>query len=305
MSITIEEHAASGIPTTVTIAVDGTECSTYPSRASLRIEGSFARRDGSRYPARDLAKLVDRLAFGFDEAKYRLDGVEVESVRHPGVCVSHRRATAHRCHECTSDAASGPAFPDREHVGPRTRTDGSFVLNLPLNLVFGFCEDHVGPVSGYRHEILLVRGGDAAVFAAAGVEQGTMTVAGISLLMPRAERVDSFRSKATFRRKRVHVYGNAETRVCGFGTFEWHIDAGEPVAGLTLAFNCPASIKNVRLNGRAPPVCGTQVMPYPGNTVFPFAETDRAIRIHAQFDDELPRGSVAHAVSRHPVSLLV
>ena len=62
---------------------------------------------------------------------------------------------------------------------------GSFSFGIPLQTIFGFCEDFTKVTYGMRHRLVLVRGDDSnAIFNDAGAAAGKVTLSKISWMMP-------------------------------------------------------------------------------------------------------------------------
>ena len=74
----------------------------------------------------------------------------------------------------------------RAYIVRKPNPLGSFSFGIPLEHVFGFCEDYDKVMYGMRHTLTLVRTGDAdAIFRGAAADAGKVKLSKISWMMPR------------------------------------------------------------------------------------------------------------------------
>ena len=72
-----------------------------------------------------------------------------------------------------------------EYIINNSNPKGSFSFKVPLNHIFGFCEDYDKVVYGFKHELTLTRNNDNdAIFKAGAVDPGKITLSKISHVMP-------------------------------------------------------------------------------------------------------------------------
>ena len=116
---------------------------------------------------------------------YSLGGMEIESLNHPGFATTMLGLAKY-----SLDYARGPGlmhrwYPDtstvaeennvgfaaqHNYVIKKTNPKGSFSFAIPLEHIFGFCEDYDKVMYGLRHTLTLVRTSDnGAIFKTAAL----------------------------------------------------------------------------------------------------------------------------------------
>jgi len=188
----------------ITITIENTDDFYHPRHSWLLIEGSLLKAaDDTAYVDADLITLTNNaMVYLFTNIKYTLAGQEIESVNHPGF-MSTMLAHAKHSADFTKGAGliqcwypdTGITAADDENVGfkirrsyvvrkPRPR--GTFSFAIPMEHVFGFCEDYNMVMYGMRHTLTLVRtDDDDAIYRAAGADAGRVKLSKISWMMPR------------------------------------------------------------------------------------------------------------------------
>jgi hypothetical protein len=184
------------------------------------------------------------LAYLFTNIRYSLNGMEIESVNHPGhastmlgsVKYSNDFAKGSGLIQCWyPDMGTTASVANADNVGFAIRQryiiqkpdpKGSFSFGIPLDHLFGFCEDYDKVMYGMRHTLTLVRSpnDNNAIFKAAAVaDVGKANITKISWMMPRVVPNDqakytlykNIESKATlnatFRMRQCHVVDIPQT----------------------------------------------------------------------------------------------
>ena len=183
----------------ITIRIENQDAYFHPHRSWLQIEGQLTTSAAAAYAGTDLVTLTNNgLMFLFENARYELSGKEIESVYHPGHATTILGLTKYpqdRLNQCwtldtgdgTAAAATNEGFKKRqEHIVKDSLPIGSFRFAVNLSHIFGFCEDYDKIMYGFVHSLTLVRAGnDNAIFRAAAVAAGKVSISSIKWMMPR------------------------------------------------------------------------------------------------------------------------
>jgi len=197
----------------ITITIENTDDFYYPRQSWLKIEGNLLKADGKLYGDDDLITLTNNgLMYLFTNIKYSLSGMEIESLNHPGVATTILGSLKH-----SSDFSKGPGlmqcwYPDtattaadanvgftirRGLIIQKPNPNGAFSFAVPLEDLFGFCEDYDKVVYGVRHTLTLVRTTDDndAIFRAEAAGAGKVQLTKISWMMPKVQPNDEMKYK--------------------------------------------------------------------------------------------------------------
>ena len=198
----------------ITITIENTDDFYHPRHSWLLVEGDLMKADGvTRYAAADLVTLTNNaILFLFTNMKYSLSGQEIESLNHTGIGTLLLGLAKY-----SAGFEKGPGlmqcwYPDTgttavdaENIGFRVRRSfivvkpvprGSFSFAIPLEHVFGFCEDYDKVMYGMRHTLTLVRTSDNdAIFRGATADAGIVKLSKISWMMPRVQPNDEMKYK--------------------------------------------------------------------------------------------------------------
>ena len=143
----------------ITITIENTDDFYYPRQSWLMIEGNLVKlADGAVYADDDLITLTNNaLMYLFTNIKYSLSGMEIESLNHPGVATTMLGSLKY-----STDFNKGPGlmqcwYPDtstaaaaanlgfefrRGLIITKPNPKGTFSFAVPLEHLFGFCEDY-------------------------------------------------------------------------------------------------------------------------------------------------------------------
>ena len=198
----------------ITITIENTDDFYHPRHSWLLVEGDLLKAaDNSRYADGDLITLTNNaIMYLFTSIKYNLASEEIESLNHPGFATTMLGLVKY-----SAGFSKGPGlmqcwYPDTattavdaENIGFAVRRAyivrkptplGSFSFGIPLEHMFGFCEDYDKVMYGMRHALTLVRTDDAdAIFRAAGADAGKVKLSKISWMMPRVLPNDEMKYK--------------------------------------------------------------------------------------------------------------
>ena len=188
----------------ITISIENTDDFYHPRHSWLLVEGDLLKNDDTRYADADLVTLTNNaIMYLFSNIKYNLGGQEIASLNHPGFATTMLGLSKH-----SADFAKGAGlmqcwYPDtgttavdadnvgfairRSYIVRKPNPLGSFSFGIPLEHVFGFCEDYDKVMYGMIHTLTLVRAGDAdAIFRGAAAVAGKVKLSKMSSwMMPR------------------------------------------------------------------------------------------------------------------------
>ena len=197
----------------ITITIENTDDFYHPRHSWLLVEGDLVKVAAEgRYQDNDLITLTNNaLAYLFSNITYSLGGAEIESVNHPGFATTMLGLLKY-----SQNYAKGPGlihawYPDTSTVAEvanvgflarhnliitKPNPKGSFSFVLPLEHIFGFCEDYDKVIYGLRHTLSMVRTSDNdAIFRAAGVDPAKVKLSRISWIMPKVLPNDEMKYK--------------------------------------------------------------------------------------------------------------
>ena len=231
-------------PGEITIRIENQDAFFYPRKSWLEIEGTLTKAAGTAFADTDVITLVNNgPMFLFENIKYELSGQEIETVYHPGQATTilglskYSKSILNQC--WTLDTGAGVAsitandgFTNRHNYIIKTSTPkGSFRFCIPLDHVFGFCEDYDKIMYGFVHSLTMVRGSDDnAIFRLTAAGAGKVSITSLKWLMRKVvpSDADNFRlykiieSKATidvgFRMRQLTSVRLPETK-----NFTWRL----------------------------------------------------------------------------------
>ena len=182
---------------------------THPSESYLVFEGQLTKADGTNYANADAVTLTNNgIMHLFSNISYYLSNQEIESVFHPGQATTMLGLLKYSGEFARAQGLnqlwykdSGTAASRDSNSGFATRhsyiiqyptAKGTFSFRIPLKHIFGFCEDYDKIVYGLKHTLTLVRkSDDDAIFRAATVDAGKVTLKKISWFMPHVLPADA------------------------------------------------------------------------------------------------------------------
>ena len=192
----------------ITVTIENTDDFFYPHHSWLLMEGNLVKADEARNQDADLITLINNaIMYLFTNIKYSLGGMEIESLNHAGFATTMLGLAKY-----SLDYAKGPGlmqcwYPDtstvaeennegfaarHNYIFKKPNPKGSFSFAVPLEHIFGFCEDYDKVMYGLRHTLTLVRttsDNDAIFKAAALGDAGKVKLTKISWMMPRVQTI--------------------------------------------------------------------------------------------------------------------
>ena len=195
----------------ITITIENTDDFYHPHLSCLEVEGRLLKADGTGYADNDMVTLSNNaLMYLFSNARYCLNGTEIESINHPG-----QASTILGSVKYTPAFKDGPGlmqcwYPDtttnadEQNVGFRIRQGyiiqksnpkGTFSMRIPLKHIFGFIEDDDKIKYGFTHQLILTRTTDSndSIFKNNAAALGKVELTKVSWIMPRVELNDEAR----------------------------------------------------------------------------------------------------------------
>ena len=191
----------------IRLYVESQDIFTHPSKSYLIIEGKLTKVNGVLYDDNNLISLTNNgMMHLFKCIWYSLSGQEIENIMHSGQATTMLGLLKYPDDFSKSKGLNQLWYKDITHLanfnnhGFKIRHDyiinnsnpkGSFSFKIPLKHIFGFCEDYDKVVYGFKHEFTLTKNNDNdAIFKAAAVDAGKITLSKISWFMPQVTPAD-------------------------------------------------------------------------------------------------------------------
>ena len=197
-------------PGSITINVQNSDCFYHPARNCLQFEGVI-ESTGEIYTNASIISLANNgIMYLFDNIKYLLSGSEIESVFNPGhasnIIGLAKYSSSYKIglKQCWVPDTSN--LPADTNTGFKTRRDfilnsdpiGSFRFTIPLEHIFGFCDDYKKVLYGFQHSLVLTRSSsdDNAFFkhknppANVTVPPGKVNLTAVRWMLPRCSPSD-------------------------------------------------------------------------------------------------------------------
>ncbi len=158
-------------PGSITVTIENSDNFYYPAKSWLEFEGEV-KSTTTDYTKDSLITLVnDGILHLFDNVKYLLSSTEIESIFHPAIASTLIGLATYSdnftlgLNQCWSlDTTDVPAdsnlgFKARRSLLFITEPDplGSFKFGIPLDHIFGFCNDYRKAIYGFVHTLVLTR----------------------------------------------------------------------------------------------------------------------------------------------------
>ena len=202
----------------ITIAINGQESYTLPSKSYISIKGQIRRRDNNTVFAEDaeITLINNAMMYLFSAMKYDLSGTVIESINYPGQVSSMlgylsqpddfntssglkycwcKDTTTHACSaKYTMDTGKVTAdnpeynqgFANRRSFLFSSNPRGHFSFIIPLSHCFGFAE-YRKVVYGWKHTLTLTRDSDNLALYRTGGNDGKVDVTEIIWHMPQVK----------------------------------------------------------------------------------------------------------------------
>ena len=199
----------------IAITIENTDDFYHPHHSYMLIEGRLVKAAaGASYADADIVTLTNNaLMYLFTNIKYNLGDAEIESINHPGVATTMLSSITYtpdfkegaglmQCWypDITSNADLGgnTGFTVRQtYIIQKPNPKGSFSFAIPLDHIFGFCNDYSKVMYGLRHTLTMTRttNDNDAIFKAGAVDAGKVTLSKISWMMPKVLPSDEMKFK--------------------------------------------------------------------------------------------------------------
>ncbi|XP_065667678.1 uncharacterized protein LOC136087972 [Hydra vulgaris] len=189
----------------IRITIDQTDLYTLPSKAYILVEGTLLKNDGTAYANTDVISLINNgIMYLFDRISYKLSSSDVETIDNPGVATTMLGLLQYsnnfqvskglnqlwyKGFSTTASLTDNVGFAIRQGVIiQKPTTKGAFSFRIPLNHIFGFCNDYDKSVFGFIQTLTLTRGSDNnAIFRANNVVAGKVVLDKVALYIPQLD----------------------------------------------------------------------------------------------------------------------
>jgi hypothetical protein len=190
----------------IQIDIQNQDIFTQPSKSFLYIEGNLTSADNDHaYTADTKVSLINNaISYLFSQIRFLINNTEIESIMNPGqattmkglLTVGSELNLAEGLNMCWKTDTSSTA--DDNNLGFKIRRNliitkpapiGTFSFCIPLQHLFGFCEDYTKVIYGVKQSLMLSRQGDDdaiyhAVQASGVPADGKIKITKISWFMP-------------------------------------------------------------------------------------------------------------------------
>lgn len=137
----------------IRIPIQQQDVYTLPSESYIYIEGRVVKKDGTG--ASDVPFINNPMAFLFEEIRYEISGVTVDSTKKVGVTSTLKGLVSLTPNVTNALKTSGWVLPDKSSFLPNT--SGYFDFCIPLSLLLGFAEDYRRIIMNVKQELVLLR----------------------------------------------------------------------------------------------------------------------------------------------------
>ncbi|XP_018393221.1 PREDICTED: uncharacterized protein LOC108772226 [Cyphomyrmex costatus] len=140
----------------IRIPIQQQDLYALPCESSLYVEGRLTSKEENADPKPQLG--VNCVAFMFEEIRYELNGTEIDRGRNVGMTSllkGYATFSSDYAYHMENAGFPHPVFDN--DVKRLVSSDGYFSFYVPLNMLFGFCEDYKRVVINARHELILIR----------------------------------------------------------------------------------------------------------------------------------------------------
>ncbi|XP_018405659.1 PREDICTED: uncharacterized protein LOC108782009 [Cyphomyrmex costatus] len=139
----------------IRIPIQQQDLYTLPCESYLYVEGRLTSKEENAERQPQLG--INCVSFMFEEIRYELNGTEIDRGRNVGITSllkGYATFSDDYTHHMENAGFPHPVFDnDLKRLVSR---DGYFSFYVPLNMLFGFCEDYKRVVINARHELILI-----------------------------------------------------------------------------------------------------------------------------------------------------
>jgi hypothetical protein len=137
----------------IRIPIQQQDLYTLPSESYIYIEGMVTKKDGQ--VGTTVPFINNPMAFLFDEIRYEISGVVVDSTKRVGITSTLKGLCSITPNEKNLLAVAGWISPDNSSITPDSK--GNFDFSIPLKLLLGFAEDYNKILINVKQELVLLR----------------------------------------------------------------------------------------------------------------------------------------------------
>lgn len=137
----------------IRIPIQQQDIYTLPCESYLYLEGRVTKKDGS--VGTTVPFINNPMAFLFEEIRYEISGVIVDSTKKVGISSTLKGLTSLTPNEKNLLAVAGWVAPEKDTLTPDS--SGYFDFHVPLKLLLGFAEDYKRIVINVKQELVLLR----------------------------------------------------------------------------------------------------------------------------------------------------
>lgn len=126
-----------------------------PSESHIYIQFTLTTKNHDPSEKANLIRFVKNFpSFLFSDARYELNGVEIDRIRNVGITSTMKLASATCLSNTSGYCQFNEAFANSAAQHDKTRT---YDVMIPLSIWFGFCDDYRKLILNSRHELILMR----------------------------------------------------------------------------------------------------------------------------------------------------
>lgn len=134
----------------IRIAIQSQDLYLLPSESYLTIEVSAERKTGANFANVAATWAACYAQHLFSEIRYEINNIEIDRIKTPGIVSAVKKMAALRpCEVKLHNLES--------HYCQKELAARKYVFIVPLNQLFGFCEDYRKIIMNAKHELILVR----------------------------------------------------------------------------------------------------------------------------------------------------
>ena len=137
----------------IRIPIQQQDVYTLPCESYIYIEGKVTKKDGT--VGTSVPFINNPMAFLFEEIRYEISGVTVDSTKKVGVTSTLKGIASLSPNDTNALQTSGWVAPTRTTFEPNA--SGYFDFCIPLSQVLGFAEDYRRIIINVRQELVLLR----------------------------------------------------------------------------------------------------------------------------------------------------
>lgn len=167
----------------IRIAIQSQDLYVLPSESYIAVDVNVTRKTGANHATVAGAWVSNYAQFLFSEIRYELNNIEIDRIKNPGVTCNLKKFTS------SSHSEERICRLDAHYVGKALEAR-KYSFLIPLNFLFGFCEDYRKILMNAKHEIILVRNRRDIYSYTAATESFNLTVSKVQWKVPHIQLSD-------------------------------------------------------------------------------------------------------------------